>query len=127
MVMISCRRCGQDYSQAEMRLDANGSDMLCKTCYGRTHDEKGKKLVATSYEDPSDDFIMLKAPSPKPSKPAEPSVKKYLCTKCNFRFSRSSEKVIQQCPYCGDSKVISGEKLAAGNLLKEASSSKYDY
>ena len=126
-VMIKCRRCGQEYAQSEMRLDANGSDMLCKNCYSRTHDHKGKKLVVASYEDPEDDFVMLRPPSPKPDKPSGPQIKKYLCTKCNFRFSRDASKVISQCPYCGDSKLISDDKLAADNLLKEASHTKYEY
>lgn len=127
-VMIACRRCAQSYPQGEMRLDATGSDMLCKSCFGRTHDEKGKKVMTTSYEDPQEDFIMVNAPKPKEVRqPAAPSIIHYRCPKCNFKFSRSPGTFVKHCPYCGNEKIITNEKLDAGTLLKDASSSKYDF
>ncbi|HLD04725.1 MAG TPA: hypothetical protein VJG90_03315 [Candidatus Nanoarchaeia archaeon] len=127
-VSIACRRCGRSYPQSEMCLDASGSDMLCRSCFGRTHDEKGKKVMTTSYEDVDEDFIAVQAPKPKePSKPIMPSITHYRCPKCNFKFSRSPSTQVKHCPYCGNEKIITNEKLDAGSLLREASGSKYDF
>ena len=51
------------------------------------------------------------------SKPVAKHKNDYVCTACNWKFSRAEPLV--NCPYCGKEKVIANKNSGAEELLQE--------
>ncbi len=103
-IMMSCKRCGSKQLVGEMSYDKDGATLICASCSGKQFN----KPMASPL-----------------SRPKEKTMKKikYICTSCNYKFSRDPGKHrIDTCPYCSKpGNVEEYNEQGAEKLLKEVS------
>lgn len=99
---MRCKRCGSKNPVGEMSYDVDGTSLICGSCSRKN-----------------------KIESPFSIKKEEKKVKKikYVCTSCNYKFSRDPTKHrVDICPYCSkEGHVEQYDEQGAEKLLREVS------
>jgi len=115
-----CKRCNNPVSHADMRMDNDGSTIICADCYDI---KSGKKPIVKPFSATDELNIQLVNETPEQSMAAEDDNEYivYHCVSCNFKFSRKRNFKFNNCPYCGKQTVVKYENnLTASNLLKDS-------
>ena len=92
-----------------MRINPNGSNLICRNCLERKPVQKQEQTVQ-------------EAKAPK----QEPAFKEYFCKECKYSFKRARNLTVSACPYCGSSGKLM-IKGSASRILADAAKMKGDY
>jgi DNA-directed RNA polymerase subunit RPC12/RpoP len=103
-VKMRCGRCSQQVALNEMKYAKDGKTLICRQCRGvsvQEHAAEQKKMPTSPFE----------------SKKPEGST--YLCTSCNYNFTRKNIAP-ERCPYCGKPTVVERGTITSRKLLDES-------
>jgi len=105
-IMMTCKRCGSKQLVGKMSYDKDGATLICASCSSK---QFNKPMASSSSS----------------SIPKEKTMKKikYICTFCNYKFSRDPSKHnIDICPYCSkQGNIEEYDEQGAEKLLREVS------
>ena len=110
--LITCMRCNKKSPMSQMSYSSDGEDILCQICANPGMAQK-QNISQSSTRSPgsmssswgssySSGAINSGSSSAKSAKSNAASAAKtirYLCTSCNYKFSRASKTELT-CPYC---------------------------
>ena len=96
-VRIKCRKCGNEYAMAMMRIAPDGKNLMCRSCIERKPVQKQEASVAESRQ----------------KKEELPSFKEYFCKSCKYSFKRAKHLAVSTCPYCD-----SGSLMVKGSVAR---------
>jgi len=102
-IMMSCRKCGSKHHVGEMNYDSDGSSLICTGCAGKQFNKPSSSTGTRQ-------------------KLEKPKKIRYICTSCNYKFSRDPGKHrVDVCPYCSkEGNIEEYKEQGAEKLLREA-------
>jgi len=103
---MECERCRQDFTSAQLRVDARGKRLVCADCItliktGMLVPEKVKEEAGKKFSDARKKLALSTAE--RLDKMGEKK-EKYQCNSCDYLFT-SIQNFKGKCPYCGEESV----------------------
>lgn len=83
-----------------MRMDPNGSNLVCRNCLERkTVQKQETKVVENKIQ-------------------KDEPMKEYFCKSCKYNFKRAKHLAISTCPYCGSGPIMT--KGSTARIMADA-------
>jgi len=110
-VPVVCRSCSRTVPMREINFDSNKKAYVCKSCFnaGQRYSPDSIKQEDVSIQKEEEAVEALKK-----------GMETYKCPKCKYNFSRSLEKEVKECPYCGSKELEKASNTGADKLIDES-------
>jgi len=113
---LFCARCHAKVDVSSMRYDRKGEHLICKNCYNKGDEARGKSPY------PGKQTIEV-----RDLRKNDSLYNKYICRQCRFNFKfREDSRQILRCPYCGSTDVEIN-KVTANDIIRQSTNPRYDF